>query len=209
MRPSTVLALYIGVGLLTTSAMHTWYATQSHSELSFGLPFSTRFRISTKHVYGYLGAYVLFFLGMGATGYFFALIGGLESLAYEQLMGALVRFGVPGTVVLGGFSQVLGGSSWSKAILDGVVFFMGIVVAVSYVQQPTFWALFSVYGAMIPLLGAAWSAWRRYYIERRIVDEDEVVVAFPHFPSFTYFAVSGGYAIIVSLILILANVTAS
>lgn len=205
MSTGLVVGLYVGAGLAVTSLLHTWYVEQTSGAMSFGLPFSDDLRVVRSVEDGYRGAVAVGVVAFVLVASYFWLATPLSSLSIRELLQAKLPALVAGAAVLELLSQVLGGSSWSKFVLDGAVFFMAGILVVSYVQPPSFWNLFTVYATIVPTLGGAWGVWRDYYVANRIADGDAAVL-YPHFPSFAYFAGSAGYTLVVSLFLLVGNV---
>lgn len=228
MDPAVTVGGYVGVGLALTSILHTWYAGHVYDGLHFGVLFSERLRITRPLTDGYWGSLALGVVGFAITAAYVQVGVSVDSLT----LGALLRSKLPeiifGAAVLVGCSQVLGGASWSKFVLDGALLFMAFNVLVSVVQPPSFWNLFTVYAALIPTLGATWSVWRDAFVEQQVVGsnpdgpsdsyphwdspthdrdhDDQQALLYPHFPSFSYFAVSAAYTLVVSLFLVVQNV---
>lgn len=207
MESASVIGLFVGVGLAVTSGLHTWYVTETAERLSFGLPFSSRLRVGAPVRYGYLGA------GLVGAVSLFAVVGYLRlspppsRLTIEAVLQSRLPELTLGAGLLATLSQVGGGSSWSKVVLDGALFFMAGILLVSYVQPPSFWNLFTVYATIVPTLGGAWGVWRDYYVATRIADDDDdAAVLYPHFPSFAYFAGSAAYTLVISMFLLVGNV---
>lgn len=207
MGAETVVASFLGVGFAVTSALHAWYSMHVYDGVNFGLPFSARLRRGRPVRDAYVGAVVLGLVAFAATRTYFSLVPPLGSVSIQSLLQARLPGFVVGAGVLLLASQVLAGASWSKFVLDGATLFMAGMLVVSYVQPPSFWNLFTVYAAIIPPLGGAWSVWRDAFVARRVADDaDAGAVLYPHFPSFTYFLGSSAYTLVVSLLLIVRNV---
>lgn len=83
---------------------------------------------------------------------------------------------------------------------------MAFNLLVSFVQPPSVWNLFTVYATIIPPLDGARSVWRDAFVRRKITSGEDDSLLYPHFPPFGYFAVSAGYTLVISMLLIVQNV---
>lgn len=210
MTASTIIGVYVGVGVVIISGLHTWYATHVYEELRFGLPFSKQISTTRSFRVGYIGSLLM------------GIVAGIISFVYIEYSTFMNQFSVGvlletqlnkitvGVAALILLSQLLAGSSWSKVILDGALYFMAFMILISYVQPPSFWNLFTVYAAIIPPLGGAWGVWREYFIRRRVAEDDgneePMSVLYPHFPSFSYFIGSSTFVLIGALYFLIPNV---
>jgi len=96
-------------------------------------------------------------------------------------------------------SQIIGGASWSKFFLDGILLFLSFVAVLSFVQPFDFLTAVSLFLISLgSLLAGGWSIWSREFVEPRVREDDEVEptennLVFPHFPSFAYFVTCSLY----------------
>lgn len=207
MDPALAVSVYVGIGFAATSLLHCWYASHVYDGLSFGLLFSERLRTDRPLADGYRGSLAIGILAFVLTASYVHVGLPMETLTVGTLLRARLPEIVLGATLLAMCSQLLAGASWSKLVLDGALIFMAFNLLVSFVQPPSFWNLFTVYATIIPPLGGAWSVWRDAFVRRRVAADEDDALLYPHFPSFGYFAGSAGYTLVVSMFLIVQNVS--
>lgn len=194
------IATYVGAGLLLSSGLHTYYTRDFYEKIRFGLPMIANPDVELPRQAGYVGSF------MAAVGGFLALYlymtAVLPPLAQQtvqtMLVNELQRFAV---VIVGVvlWAQVVGGASWSKFFLDGVLLFLSFVAILSFVYPLPFLTTVSLFLVSLgSLLAGGWSIWSREFVEPRVQEDDDTDPAesnlvYPHFPSFAYFVICSLY----------------
>lgn len=193
------VALYFGVGYALNSALHTWYVAETYGAVRVGVAFASP-GAGIEPSVAYAGALVLGMVaGTAMYGWLLRLPRQSAIRTRDFLSPGNIGLAVvlaPSLVLL---SQVVGGASWSKAILDVVLTALAAVVVVSSVVSVSYWDLVSFYAAVVSVLLTVGSQWLEFSGR----------LEFPNFPAFAYFALAAIYMLGASFVPVVVYNTGS
>lgn len=198
MEEKTTLAAFIAIGFFLNSALHTWYVSHTLGAVRFAIPFS-EYEAGLSPLHGYVGAVLLAATVYWAAWLFISPLAPLETLELQDLLPAL-RTGLLLVVLVFPLSQFIGGASWSKLALDGLVLLTGLLVLVSYIRPYSFFELVGTYITILGFIITLGAVWISQYVD---------TLEAGTFPSAAYFGICSLYLLLGSLYLIFQNMLGS